>query len=156
MAFNLDSIDTEILKILVRDASITNKEIGRILRRSTTAVVERVKRMEEEGIIKIYAAIADHKKVNNLFISCVLVRVNNHTSQALDLFKQTISNFDEVLECLHITGHFDFYIKVVVEHMTAYNYFLTERLGHVPYLAEVKSLPVIEEVKRETMYPIFN
>lgn len=156
MTVNLDPLDAEILKILIRNSKLRTKEIGMILKRSTSVVCERIKRMEEDGIIKKYTAIADHQKIGNLFISCVLIRTNDHTSQALDLFKKAISEFEEVLECLQITGHFDFYIKVAVEHMTAYNYFLTEKLGHVPNLGEIKSMPVIEEVKRETMYPIFN
>ncbi|MDR6781638.1 Lrp/AsnC family leucine-responsive transcriptional regulator [Pedobacter africanus] len=153
---NLDPLDYEILRILVRNARLNTKEIGMKLNRSKSVISERINRMEANGIIKNYIAIADHKKVSSLFISCVLVRVNDHTSQALDLFRNAISDFEEVLECLHITGHFDFYIKVVVENMASYNYFLTEKLGHVSNLAEVKSLPVIDEVKREVRYPVFN
>lgn len=153
---NLDALDFEILRILVRNASLGIKEIGTLLNRSKSVIAERITRMETNGIIKNYVAIADHKKVNNLFISCVLIRVNDHSSQALDLFKKAISDFDEVLECLHITGHFDFYIKVVVEHMASFNFFLSEKLGYVPNLAELKSFPVIEEIKREVLYPVFN
>lgn len=152
----LDTLDVEILRILVRNARLGSKGIGMLLNRSKSVIADRINRMEANGIIKNYVAIADHKKVNSLFISCVLVRVNDHSSQALDLFKSTISDFEEVLECLHITGHFDFYIKVVVEHMASFNYFLTEKLGLVSNLAEVKSLPVIDEVKREVLYPVFN
>lgn len=151
-----DTLDFEILKILVRNSRLGSKGIGMLLNRSKSVIAERINRMEANGIIKNYVAIADHKKLNSLFISCILVRVKDHSSQALDLFKRSVSDFEEVLECLHITGHFDFYIKAVVEHMASFNYFLTEKLGYLPNLAEVKSLPVIDEVKREVLYPVFN
>lgn len=156
MKFNLDEIDVETLKLLTENAKLSHKDIGRKLNRSASAITERIKRLEEQHIIKNYAAIIDYKKVSNLFITCALVRVNNHAAGALDVFKKNITLFDEVVECFHITGHYDFLIKVVVEHMASYNDFLIQKLGLIPNLGEVKSLPVIDETKREIVYPINN
>ncbi len=156
MKFNLDEIDIETLKLLTQNAKLSHKDIGKKLNRSPSAITERIKRLEEQGVIKNYAAIIDYKKISNLFITCALVRVNNHAAGALDGFKKNISLFEEVLECFHITGHYDFLIKVVVEHMASYNEFLIKKLGMIPDLGEVQSLPVIDETKREIVYPINN
>ena len=156
MEFNLDQIDIETLKLLTQNAKLSHKDIGKKLNRSASAITERIKRLEEQRIIKNYAAIVDYKKVSNLFITCALVRVNNHAAGALNVFKKNITLFDEVLECFHITGHYDFLIKVVVEHMSSYNDFLIQKLGLIPNLGEIKSLPVIDETKREIVYPINN
>lgn len=156
MEFNLDQIDREMLKLLTQDAKLSHKDIGKKLNRSASAITERIRRLEEQGIIKNYTAIVDYKKVSNLFITCALVRVNNHAAGALNVFKKNITLFDEVLECFHITGHYDFLIKVVVAHMSSYNDFLVQKLGLIPNIGEIKSLPVIDETKREIIYPINN
>lgn len=152
----LDPIDAGILKLLEKNGKLSHKEIAKMLNRSSSAVGERIRRMENENIILNYAAIINYKKISNLFCLYILISVDNHSTGALSTFKKNIASFDEVLECLHITGDYDFLVKVVVEHMPAYYNFLNLKLGLLRNLGEVKSLPVIDETKREFNYPIVN
>jgi len=155
MEFKVDHLDIQIIHLLEKNAFLSSKEIGRRLSRSNSVIAGRIRRLQKEHVIVRYAAIIDYHKISNLLISFILVRISNHSTASLNGFKTQLSKFDEVIECEHITGNYDFIIKVAVQHMPAYNHFINKKLGMMSCLAEVLSLPVLEEFKRETNYPIF-
>lgn len=155
MEFTVDQLDIQIIHLLEKNAFLSSREIGRKLGRSNSAVAERIQRLQKERIILRYAAMVDYHKISNLFISFILVRINNHSSMTLNGFKLQLSKFEEVVECDQVTGYFDFILKVAVQHMPAYNNFIGKKLGVMSNLEEILSLPVLEEFKRDTNYPIF-
>lgn len=155
MEFIVDELDIQIIHLLEKNAFLSSREIGKKLRRSNSAVAERIIRLQKERVIVRYAAVIDYPKISNLFISYILIRINNHSTASLSDFKAKLSKFEEVLECEHVTGYYNFMLKVAVQHMPAYNHFIGKKLGVLPNLEEILSLPVLEEFKRETNYPIF-
>lgn len=156
MEFIVDQLDIQILHLLEKNAFLSSREIGKTLGRSNSAIAERIQQLQKSRIITRYAATIDYHKISNLFISFILVRISNHSSAALTEFKTQLVKFEEILECEHVTGYYNFILKVAVQHMPAYNLFMGKKLGIMPNLAEVLSLPVLEELKRETNYPIFS
>src|SRR5215510_13254014 len=145
---NLDQKDLAILRLLQQNARITVKEISDKVHLSTTPVFERIKWMEETGVIKQYATLVNHAKVNkNLMVICyVSLRQHNKTSGTK--FIKAINEMNEVIECYNISGEFDFMLKVVVENMDSYYDFHVNRLSEIENIGNVQSTFVMGVVKQ--------
>ncbi len=144
----LDSIDISILKLLQQNARITIKEISEKVHLSTTPVHERIRRLEEKGVIKQYVAILDGAKVKKgLMVICYL-SLRQHSKDAGNKFIKTILQMNEVLECLTISGEFDFMLKVVAENMDDYYDFHVNRLGQIENIGNVQSVFVMGVIKQ--------
>jgi Lrp/AsnC family leucine-responsive transcriptional regulator len=146
----LDKIDIGILNLLQKDATITHKAIAHILNISPTPVHVRVKRLEDEGYIKRYVAIIDHKKVNRGLIAYTQVQVKPHAEENLIAFLDEVIKLDEVLECSHLTGKFDFLLKIAVKDMDEYNQLLRNKLARLPKVDNMESFFVMSQAKQET------
>ena len=146
----LDKIDIGILNLLQKDATITHKAIAHILNISPTPVHVRVKRLEDEGYIKRYVAIIDHKKVNRGLIAYTQVQVKPHAEENLIAFLDEVIKLDEVLECSHLTGKFDFLLKIAVRDMDEYNQLLRNKLARLPKVDNMESFFVMSQAKQET------
>jgi Lrp/AsnC family leucine-responsive transcriptional regulator len=145
---NLDQKDIGILKLLQENARITVKEIADKVHLSTTPVFERIKRMEEAGVIKQYATLVDHSKVKKGLIVICYVSLKQHNKTAGAKFIKAINEMNEVLECYIISGEFDFMLKVVAENMNAYYDFHVNKLSEIENIANVQSVFVMGVVKQ--------
>ena len=143
----LDQKDRAILKLLQQNARITVKEISDKVNLSTTPVFERIKWMEETGVIKQYATLVDPAKLNKRLMVIVYVSLKQHNKTAGSKFVKTINEMNEVLECYSISGEFDFMLKIVVEDMNAYYDFHVNRLSEMENIGNVQSIFVMGVVK---------
>jgi DNA-binding Lrp family transcriptional regulator len=144
----LDNIDLAILKLLQENARITVKEISDKVHLSTSPVHERIKRMEESGVIKQYATLVDHNKVKKGLMVICYVSLKQHSKNAGDKFIKTIHQLNEVIECYNISGEFDFMLKVVAEDMNAYYEFHVNRLSQIENIGNVQSVFVMGIIKQ--------
>ncbi len=142
-----DKKDLAILKLLQENARITVKEISEKIHLSTTPVHERIKRMEESGIIKQYATLVNHSKVKKGLTVICYVSLKEHGKKAGAKFIQTIKNLNEVIECFSISGEFDFMLKVVCENMNAYYDFHVNKLSEIENVGHVQSVFVMGIIK---------
>lgn len=154
MLNRLDHTDIRILELLQQNARLTNKEIGEKLGKSPTPIYERVKRLQEQGYIKGYVAILDHKKIDRGLMAFTHVQVKDHSHDSLSQFIQEIIKFEEVLECYQMSGEYDFILKVALKDLETYHDFLMNKLFKVVPLGSVQSTFVLKEAKRETSFPI--
>lgn len=145
---SLDSMDMSILKLLQQNARITVKEISDKVHLSTTPVHERIKRMEESGVIKQYATLVDHSKVKKGLMVICYVSIKQHSKNAGDKFIKTILELNEVVECYSISGEFDFMLKVLSEDMNAYYDFHVNRLSQIENIGHVQSVFVMGIIKQ--------
>lgn len=145
---SLDQKDYEILKLLQEDAKQTIREIAGKVHLSPTPTHERIKRLEKTGVIKQYAAILDHQKINKGIMVICQISLVQHNRKAAGEFLHAVLQFEEVVECYNISGDFDFMIKIVVESMESYHYFCVNRLGEVPGIAQTKSIFVMASLKQ--------
>jgi Lrp/AsnC family leucine-responsive transcriptional regulator len=145
---SLDNMDMSILRLLQENARITVKEISDKVHLSTTPVHERIKRMEESGIIKQYATLVDHTKVKKGLMVICYVSLKQHSKSAGDQFIKTILGLNEVVECYNISGEFDFMLKVVSEDMNAYYDFHVNRLSQIENMGHVQSVFVMGIIKQ--------
>lgn len=143
----LDNKDLSILRLLQDNARITVKEIAETIHLSTTPVHERIKRMEESGVIKQYATLLDYSKVKKGLMVICYVSLKQHSKNAGDKFIKTINQIDEVIECYNISGEFDFMLKVVAEDMNAYYDFHVNKLSSIENMGNVQSVFVMGVIK---------
>ncbi|HET9745069.1 MAG TPA: Lrp/AsnC family transcriptional regulator [Chitinophagaceae bacterium] len=144
---SLDQKDLAILKLLQSNARITVKEISDKVNLSTTPVYERIKWMEETGVIKQYATLVDPAKLNKRLMVIVYVSLKQHNKTAGSKFVKAINDMSEVLECYSISGEFDFMLKIVAEDMDAYYHFHVNRLSELENIGNVQSIFVMGVVK---------
>jgi len=143
----LDQKDLAILKLLQYNARVTIKEISDKVNLSTTPVYERIKWMEETGVIKQYATLVDPAKLNKRLMVIVYVSLKQHNKTAGSKFVKAINDMNEVLECYSISGEFDFMLKIMAEDMNAYYDFHVNRLSEMENIANVQSIFVMGVVK---------
>jgi Lrp/AsnC family leucine-responsive transcriptional regulator len=144
----MDTIDMEILKCLQDNARSTVKEIAEKVHLSTTPVHERIKRMEQQGIIRQYATLLDHNKVRKGLMVICYVSLKAHSKNAGSKFIQSIHALHEVIECYNISGEFDFMLKVVSENMDSYYDFHVNRLSQIENMGHVQSVFVMGVIKQ--------
>jgi Lrp/AsnC family transcriptional regulator, leucine-responsive regulatory protein len=144
----LDKKDLEILKLLQQNARITIREISDKVHLSTTPVHERIKRMEESGVIRQYATIVNGAMVKKGLMVICYVSLKQHSKNAGSRFIKSILEMNEVIECLTISGEFDFLLKVVAENMDAYYDFHVNRLSETENVGNVQSVFVMGVVKQ--------
>lgn len=144
----LDKTDLHILKILQHNARATIKEISEGVHLSTTPVHERIKRMEENGVIKQYVTLLNASKVGKGLMVICYVSLRQHSKNAGEKFIKGILEMNEVLECLTISGEFDFLLKVVAENMDEYYNFHVNKLSAIDNVGNVQSVFVMGVIKQ--------
>ena len=145
--FSLDAKDLTILHLLQQNARITVKEIAAKIHLSTTPVHERIKRMEASGVIKQYATLVDHTKVNKSLIAICYVSLKEHSKTAGTKFVKSIMQMPDVVECYTISGEFDFMLKVMTADMNAYHVFHVNKLSNIENMGHVQSVFVMGVIK---------
>jgi Lrp/AsnC family leucine-responsive transcriptional regulator len=151
---DLDPTDVEILKLLQKDASLTNKEISYKINKSIATIHERVRRLKEQGFIKRVVAILDRKKINRSLIAFSQVLLNDHAADTLYNFEKDVAKFPEVMECFQMTGTFDFILRIATSDMDAYHDFYRNKLATLANITTVQSFFVLSETKSDTAYPL--
>ena len=144
----LDNTDLAILKLLQQNARITIKEISDKVHLSTTPVHERIRRMEESGVIRQYATLLNGAKVKKGLMVICYVSLKQHSKNAGDKFIKSIMELNEVVECLTISGEFDFMLKVVTENMDAYYDFHVNKLSQIENMGNIQSVFVMGVIKQ--------
>ena len=146
----LDEIDKELLKLLQKDGKQTNKALSNVLGLSVTAVYERIRKLEKNGIISNYVALIDKKKIDKAFVAFCHVKLVQHSQDYVMKFEREVRKLDEVLECYHISGDYDYLLKVLVEDMEAFRDFMVKKLTNIDHIGSTHSMFVISEVKHTT------
>ena len=148
----LDEIDRSLLQSLQEDARITHSELAQRVKLSTAGVQKRLKKLEESGIIAGYATRIDRKALGFDLLCFIQVTLHRHEPQAVERFRTLVAKMPEVLECYHITGGYDYMLKVVVRNTSHLEQFLIEKLTPVPGMDRIQTSLVLSEIK--TFSPI--
>lgn len=146
----LDETDLRLLSLLQADSKRTTKEFANHLGLSTTAVYERIKRLERKDIITAYVALVDRKKVNKAFIVFCHVKLNQHIKENVLRFEREVLKLPEVSECYHISGDYDYILKIHVSDMEAYREFMVTKLTAISNIGSTQSSFAINEVRHTT------
>lgn len=147
----LDAIDRKLLDYLQADSKQTNKELSNKLNLSVTAVYERIKKLEREGYINKYVALVNKERVDKAFIAFCHIKLVKHSQEYVVKFEKEVANINEVLECYHISGDYDYLLKVLVKDMHAFREFMVKKLTTIHHIGSTHSMFVINEVKHTTV-----
>jgi Lrp/AsnC family leucine-responsive transcriptional regulator len=147
----MDTIDKKLLKLLQTDSKKTTKELSLKLDLSVTAVYERIKKLEREGIIQNYVALINRSKVDKGFIVFCHIKLIQHTREFLTKFEYQVVKLSEILECHHVSGDYDYILKIAVKDMEEYREFLVTKLTTLDHIGSTHSTFMISEVKNTTL-----
>ncbi|RAJ17178.1 Lrp/AsnC family transcriptional regulator [Olleya aquimaris] len=149
-----DAIDKKLLQLLQTDSKQTNKELSNKLNLSVTAVFERIKKLENNGVINKYVALVKKEKIDKSFVAFCHIKLSQHIQEYVVQFEKDVAKLTEVLECHHISGDYDYLLKVMVKDMEAFREFMVEKLTNISHIGSTHSMFVISEVKNTTAIPV--
>lgn len=150
----LDPIDKKILRQLQKNSKITNKELSNNLDLSVTAIFERIKRLERNEVISKYVAILKPENVDKSFMVLTQIKLVQHTKSNVLKFESEVVKLDEVLECYHVSGEYDYILKILVKDMEAYREFMLSKLTSLEHIGSTQSTFIISSVKSTTAIPM--
>lgn len=145
-----DDIDKKLLTLLQTDSKQTNKALSNALGLSVTAVYERIKKLENNGVINQYVALVDKKAVDKDFVAFCHIKLIQHSQDYVVKFEREVRKLDEVLECYHLSGDYDYLLKVLVEDMQEFREFMVKKLTTIDHIGSTHSMFMINEVKHTT------
>ena len=154
MDLPMDNIDHRILSELQENADLPMQELGDRVGLSHTPCWRRVKRLEEQGIVKRRVALLDAEQLDlavNVFVN---VSLRRHQENALNRFETAVQDVPEVVECYSVSGETDFLLRVVVADVTAYERLVKATLVHLPEVGNLTSTFALRQVKYTTALPL--
>lgn len=146
-AVELSDLDRAILRELQADGHLSNADLARRINLSPPATHTRVKRLEQLGYIRQYTALVDREKLGYDLLCFVQVTIQLHQPEQVRSFPEHIRQLPEVLECHHVTGDYDYLLKVIARNRKELEHFLMERLTPIPGVARIQTSVVLDEIK---------
>ena len=154
----IDKLDRQILRTLQADGRATYDQIAETVGLSPSAVLRRVKRLEEGRVIDRYVALVRPEAVGLGLTAYVNVRLEKHVEHAkrnpMDEFRASVATWGEVVECVALTGEMDYQLRLVVADMAAYSRFMMDTLLKHPSVQDCKTSFVMDRVKSTTAMPV--
>jgi len=150
----LDSIDKKILEILQKDGNITNAQLAKEIGLSPAPTLERVKKIEQSGLVKSYHARLDVNALGLGVTTFVLISLSSHKIGQIDQFVKKIIAIDEVIECYHITGNGDFLVKILVQDIPSYHKLILDKLTQIEEIGNMSSMIVLSGYKENAIIKI--
>jgi DNA-binding Lrp family transcriptional regulator len=151
---HIDEIDLKLLELLQCNARLTSKELSVHLNLSLSPIYERIRRLEKMGIISGYITTLDREKLGFDLVAYCHVSLKEHARPLLKRFEEDVLNFAEVLECHHVTGNFDYMLKVCVKDMKSYQDFIVNKLASLSNIGNAQSQFVLSTIRETTALPL--
>ncbi|MFN8587593.1 MAG: Lrp/AsnC family transcriptional regulator [Candidatus Eisenbacteria bacterium] len=148
----LDDVDRQLLEILQADGRTSNAELARRVNMAPSAVFERVRRLEQKGVIAGYGAHVDPRSIERSLLAFVLVRSDERTGEAIT--GSALAREPEVLEVHHVAGQDSYLVKVRVKDPEALGRLLRERFGAIPGVRSTQSTIALETLKETWAMPV--
>ncbi|MDG1529234.1 MAG: Lrp/AsnC family transcriptional regulator [Polaribacter sp.] len=146
----LDIIDKKLINLLQENSKQTTKQLSLQLNLSVTAIYERIKKLEKDKVIKSYVAIINKKKIDKSFLVFCHIKLIQHTKEYVSNFESEVLKLPEVSECFHVSGDYDYILKIYVKDMESYRNFMISKLTAIKHIGSTHSIFTIGEVKNAT------
>jgi len=154
MQIELDEVDRALLASLQEDARITNTELARRVELSPPGLQKRLKKLEDTGVIEQYVTLINREALGFDMLCFVQVTLQRHEPTAVSNFREAVKHMPEVQECYHLTGEYDYLLKVVLRNRRHLEQFLLETLTPVPGMDKIRTSLVLNELKMTTAVPL--
>lgn len=150
----IDGKDINVLRLLQLDGKLSNAKIAEITNQSEAPSWRRIKKLEENGVIKRYEARLDRRKLGFGLLAFVQLEVSIHTEEATKIFEEAILARPEVLQFYNVTGEADFLLCVVAKDIDAYGEFIDKWLRKITFIKNIRSSIVLREIRCTLSLPI--
>jgi DNA-binding Lrp family transcriptional regulator len=150
----LDDLDRAILRSLQADGRMSNLDLARSVGLSPAATHARVRRLENGGVIRGYAALVDPEAAGFDLMCLISIGMQVHGAEAVARTREALARLPEVLECHHVTGQYDYVLKTALRDRRALERFVVEKLTPLPGIARIQTSVVLSHVKGTTALPI--
>ncbi len=151
---HLDEVDVQILNLLQKDGRMTNTDLAKHVGLTAPSALQRVRSLEKAGFVKGYSAQLDPEKLGLRLTAFTFIALALHQDLAIERFRKSIGDLPEVLECYHISGEFDFMLKVLVKDIRSYEAFIREKLSRVKGVGKIQTSFVMGVPKHTTKLPL--
>lgn len=151
---DLNETDLEILHFVQEDGRISNVELASRIGLSPPATHARLKRLQSNGYIRKYVALIDQEKVGFDMTCFISISLRMHGPDELSGFRTSVNQLPEVLDCYHVTGEFDYLLKIVVRNRKELQRFVEQKITPIPGVARIYTSLVLEEIKSSTSLPL--
>ena len=146
----MDAIDRQILEFIQEDGKITAKEMAANLNLTPTPIYERIKKLEQIGIIKKYVALLDADLLNQSLTVFMNICIKEHQKEHRQKFIDRVKTLKDVTEFYHTSGTYDFLAKVRFSNVKEYRDFLVDKIASIENIGDIDSQIVLEEIKSTT------
>ena len=150
----MDATDKKILMLLQQNAKLNTKEIAEKVDLSVSPTFERIKKLEQKQYIKKYVAVLDGTKIGKSISVYCQVTLAVHSRELIDDFKKHINELPEIMGCFHVSGNYDFLLKIAVNDMNEYHKFIINKLSVIKGISNVQSSFVMEEIKNDISFTL--
>ena len=154
MKTHLDEVDVQILALLQDDGRVTNADLAKHVGLSPPSVLQRVRILEKAGLIKGYHAILDADRLGLRVTVLAMISLSLHQEQPIERFRRSVQEIPEILECYHVSGEFDYLLRIVVKDIRAYEQLVREKLSKIKGIRQIKTSFVLSVPKSSTKLPI--
>ena len=154
MKTHLDEVDVQLLALLQEDGRITNADLSKRVGLSPPSVLQRVRILEKSGLIRGYHALLDADRLGLRITALAMISLSLHQEQPIERFRRSINEIPEVLECYHVSGEFDFLLKIVVRDIRSYEQLIREKLSKIKGIQQIKTSFVLANTKYTTKIPL--
>jgi Lrp/AsnC family leucine-responsive transcriptional regulator len=149
----LDDVDLQILRHLQEDGRVTNADLAKAVGLSPPSVLQRVRALERGGYVKGYTAILDPEKLGLNVTAFAMISLALHQDMPIERFRRAVLDIEEVLECYHVSGDYDFLLKIAVRDMRAYEALIREKISRIRGIGKINSCFVFGTPKQTTAIP---
>lgn len=153
MAFEPDKIDLQILKLLQENGRITNLQLSHEIGLSPAPTLERVRKLENAGLIKSYHAIVDEELLGLGIKTFIQIQLDFHRDNAIETFVDEVKQIKEVTECHHVTSGCDFILKIYVKDIKAYERLIMEKISKISVIKTFQTMMILSTSKNEPVLP---
>jgi Lrp/AsnC family transcriptional regulator, leucine-responsive regulatory protein len=148
----MDKIDAKILNVLQQDCTVSVKDVSALVGLSYSPTYERIKHLEEVGVIKKRAAVLDPYKVGIKFFAYCNITLKLQSKEHLLAFENVIMDIPEIMEITSLSGVYDYMLKIATKDIESYNNFIMNVLADIPNIGQYHSNIVMSMIKNETTY----
>lgn len=150
----LDKYERDILRLLQRDGRASIQDLSKAVGLSTSPCWRRVKRLEDEGYIRRYAAIVDGKKLGLSAFAYVHISLTDHSEETVRTFNRFVADSDQVIECASITGDYDFVLKVAATDPENLEHFIMKEMLRLGVVRNATTNFILRQTKVAAALPV--
>jgi Lrp/AsnC family transcriptional regulator, leucine-responsive regulatory protein len=151
---DLDEADRRLLQAVQRDASVSQAELAEMAGISPSLVSRRLSRLKDLGVLRGIVGLVDRQSAGLTCAAIIQVRLRDHSTANVRIFRDLISRMREVTLCVMITGQSDWLMKVVARDLPHFQEIMQQKLLRCPAIAHVESSIILEYVKDTTELPL--